>query len=183
MKLSVIIPVYNVSEYLRQCLESVINQTFTDMEIILVNDGSTDNSAEICAEYKQKDPRIIFIQQENAGLAAARQAGLEIAKGEYITFVDSDDWLELNMYERMLCAAEKENVDIVFCNTYRNESKKEKPYMRNGFFTRKEMEEEIFPRLLLDVEPVVELLQKDRFVQIAELFRQSRLYDKRMFVK
>lgn len=148
MKLSVIIPVYNVSEYLRQCLDSVINQTFTDMEIILVNDGSTDNSAEICAEYKQKDSRIIFIEQENAGLAAARQAGLDIANGEYITFVDSDDWLELNMYETMLSAAYEDNVDIVFCNTYRNESKKETPYMRNGLFTRKEMEEEIFPRLL-----------------------------------
>ncbi len=148
MKLSVIVPVYNVSEYLRQCLDSIVNQTHTDMEIILVNDGSTDSSGEICREYLQKDARIIYIEQENAGLAAARQAGLEIACGEYIAFVDSDDYLEPNMYERMLSVALENNVDIVFCNTYRNEDKKETAYLENGLYDRAAMEEKIFPRLL-----------------------------------
>ncbi len=148
MKLSVIIPVYNVSEYLRQCLDSVIYQTFSEMEIILVNDGSTDNSGDICKEYALKDSRVIYLEQKNAGLAAARQTGLEAACGDYIAFVDSDDWLELNMYERMLSVALDNDADIVFCNTYRNESKKEEPYLESGLYNREEIETKIFPRLL-----------------------------------
>ena len=145
---TVIIPVYNVEKYLRQCLDSVINQTLREMEIILVNDGSTDSSLEICKEYRNHDDRIILIDQQNAGLAAARQAGLNIAKGEYIGFVDSDDYLEPDMYEKMFAAAAKTSAEIVFCNVYRNESKKEKAYLPTGFYTRADMEKSIFPRLL-----------------------------------
>ena len=145
---SVIVPVYNVKEYLRQCLDSIINQSLKEMEIILVNDGSTDGSDEICKEYLAIDNRVKLINQKNAGLAAARQAGLDIAKGEYIGFVDSDDWLELSMYQEMYSVAKGNNADIVFCNVYRDESKKEQIYFNPGFYNREEMERVIFPRLL-----------------------------------
>lgn len=148
MKVSIIVPVYNVEQYLRQCLDSVVAQTYTDREIIIVNDGSTDSSLEICKEYVAKYPEIILLEQENAGAAASRQAGLEIASGDYIGFVDSDDWLEPNMYEKMMAAAENTGAEIVFCNVYRNESKKEAPYLEDGFYDRERMEKEIFSRLL-----------------------------------
>lgn len=96
--LSVIIPVYNCKEYLTRCLSSVINQTFKDLEIIIVNDGSTDGSGEICEEFCAKDNRIMYINQENQGVAVARQYAIERARGKYITFVDSDDWIEPEMY-------------------------------------------------------------------------------------
>lgn len=145
---SVIVPVYNVAQYLEQCLDSVVNQTMKELEIILVNDGSTDGSDEICEQYAKQDERVILLHQKNQGLAAARQAGLDVAHGEYIGFVDSDDWLELSMYEEMYDAARNNNADIVFCNVYRNENKKEQIYFAPGLYTRSQMEETIFPRLL-----------------------------------
>ena len=146
--LSVIIPVYNVAQYLEQCVDSVLQQTMQDMEIILVNDGSTDGSDDICRKYAQADPRIVLLHQKNQGLAAARQTGLDAAHGDYIGFVDSDDWLEPDMYQKMYAAATQSGADIVFCNVYRNEDKKEKPYFPSGYYSRAEMEKEIFPRLL-----------------------------------
>lgn len=146
--ISVIIPVYNVEKYLEQCLDSVMNQTMKELEIILVNDGSTDNSGHICDRYAKKDSRIVVIHKENQGLAAARQSGLDVARGEYIGFVDSDDWLELNMYEEMFQVAKKTDSDIVFCNVYRNEDKKEQVYFEPGYYSREQMIETIFPRLL-----------------------------------
>lgn len=113
--ISVIVPVYNVENYLRKCLESIINQTYKNLEIILIDDGSTDNSGKICDEYAAKDNRIKLIHKPNGGLSDARNAGLEIAKGEYIGFVDSDDWLELNAYEIMLGAIFKNDFDIAIC--------------------------------------------------------------------
>ena len=98
-KISVIVPIYNVEKYLEKCLESIINQTFINLEIILINDGSTDFSGSICEKYKNKDNRIILIHKKNEGLSAARNKGLSIATGDYISFVDSDDFLDLNMYE------------------------------------------------------------------------------------
>lgn len=100
-KISVIIPVYNVEKYLAECLTSVVNQTFKDIEIICVNDGSTDNSPMILEEFAQKDSRIKIINQENQGLAAARNTGIEVATGEYITFVDSDDYVSTDLYADM----------------------------------------------------------------------------------
>ena len=95
-KVSIIVPVYNIEKYLAKCLDSLINQTLEDIEIICVNDGSTDNSAEILNEYAQKDCRIKIINQDNAGLSAARNTGINAANGEYIGYVDSDDWIDLN---------------------------------------------------------------------------------------
>ena len=113
---SIIIPVYNVQEYLSECLDSVINQTIKNTEIIVVNDGSTDNSSHILAEYKIKFPELIIINQENRGISETRNQGLNAATGEYIAFVDSDDYIEKCMFERMYNAAKRESADIVICN-------------------------------------------------------------------
>lgn len=99
MKISVIIPVYNVEKYLKRCLDSVVNQTYKNLEIILIDDGSTDKSGNICDEYAAKDKRIIVIHKENGGLSDARNKGLDICTGDYISFIDSDDWIENGFYE------------------------------------------------------------------------------------
>jgi len=108
-KVSVIIPIYNVETILEKCIDSVINQTLTDIEIILVNDGSTDKSAEIAQKYAQQDSRIKLIHQENGGESVARNTGLKIAKGEYISFIDSDDWIDKKMYEELIEQANMHN--------------------------------------------------------------------------
>ena len=122
-KISVIIPVYNVEKYLRECLDSVVNQTMRDIEIICVNDGSTDNSLDILKEYATKDDRIIVINQTNGFVGSARNNGLKIARGEYIQFVDSDDYLELNACETAYKYALLYNVDVVVWG-YKNFPKK-----------------------------------------------------------
>ena len=114
-KISVIVPVYNVEKFIRRCLDSIRNQTLKDLEIILVDDGSTDNSGVICDEYAKLDNRIIVIHKENGGLSSARNRGLDSASGEWIAFVDSDDYLEKNMYETLYKTAIDENVDICVC--------------------------------------------------------------------
>ena len=106
-KISVIVPVYNVEKYLSRCIDSILNQTFTDFELILVDDGSTDNSGEICDMYSQKDSRIIVIHQSNQGVSVARNQGIISAKGGYITFIDSDDWISSRLLERLLLSCEK----------------------------------------------------------------------------
>jgi len=113
MKVSVIIPVYNVEKYLRRCLDSVVNQTYKDVEVILVNDGSPDNSKEICEEYVAKYSNIQLINQKNAGLGAARNTGLQYITGDAVTFVDSDDWLELDAIEYYVASMKKSDADIV----------------------------------------------------------------------
>lgn len=97
-KISVIVPVYNMEKYLVRCLESIVNQTYPDLEIICVNDGSTDSSAKILETYASKDKRIKLITKENGGLSSARNAGINAATGEFITFVDSDDWIQPDTY-------------------------------------------------------------------------------------
>lgn len=116
-KISVIIPVYNVELYIRKCLDSVIFQTYRNLEIIIIDDGSKDNSRTICNEYAEKDSRIFVIHQDNAGLAAARNAGLDRASGEWIAFLDSDDWIEPEMYETLFHLALANNADIASCKT------------------------------------------------------------------
>lgn len=113
--ISVIIPVYKVEDYLEICIKSVIKQTVTDLEIILVDDGSPDQCSKICDLWAHKDSRIKVIHKENGGLSDARNAGLNVAQGKYISFVDSDDWIAPNMYEIMLKALEKEQADICAC--------------------------------------------------------------------
>ena len=114
-KISVIVPVYKVEPYLRKCLDSIVGQTYENLEILLVDDGSPDNCGAICDEYAAKDPRITVIHQENAGLSAARNAALDIARGDYIGFVDSDDWIEPDMYEYLMTNALQDRADIAIC--------------------------------------------------------------------
>lgn len=150
---SIVVPVYNAAPYLKKCLDSVVNQTLKNVEIIFIDDGSTDGSSEICLEYAAKDNRIIYYKKENEGLAAARQDGIERANGEYVGFVDSDDWLELNMYERMYTEAIKENADVVFCNCYLDENQKNPYYLKPGVYDRERIEKEIIPRSLAGLTP------------------------------
>ncbi|MFG6149944.1 glycosyltransferase family 2 protein [Halobacillus sp. B23F22_1] len=112
--ISIIVPVYNVEPYLRRCLDSILEQTFTDIEVIVVNDGSTDGSGEICDEFAEKDKRIRVIHKKNGGLSSARNAGLDIVKGEYIGFVDSDDYIDINMYKKLyeLCIYTRSEISI-----------------------------------------------------------------------
>ena len=117
-KLSISIPIYNVENYLVQCLESVINQTLIDIEIILVDDGSTDSCGYICDEYAKKDSRIIVIHKENGGLASARQAALNIARGTYFCACDADDWVEKDMYQLLYNEAIRTDADIVMCDYF-----------------------------------------------------------------
>lgn len=113
--ISIIVPVYNVEQYLDDCLISIINQTYKNLEIILIDDGSTDKSGKICDEYAKKDSRIIVIHKENGGVSSARNAGLRIAKGAYIGFVDPDDWIAEDMYEVLYSNAKKYDADVSVC--------------------------------------------------------------------
>lgn len=115
MRLSIIIPIYNVADWLPDTLESVLDQTFRDFELILVDDGATDGSGEICDSYAARDARVRVIHQKNAGVSAARNTGVAAARGEYIGFTDSDDIIEKDMYAVMMSLAEKHNADVVQC--------------------------------------------------------------------
>ena len=114
-KISVIVPVYNCEKYLRQCIDSIVNQTYSKLEIILIDDGSIDSSGKICDQYSLSDTRIKVVHQENQGVSAARNAGLEQANGEFITFVDADDNLELDMYELLVGMMQDYDADICHC--------------------------------------------------------------------
>ena len=118
-KISIIVPVYNVEEYIHRCIDSILAQTFTDFELILVNDGSHDQCGKICDEYAENDSRIKVIHKKNGGLSDARNAGLEIAQGEYIGFVDSDDYIEHDMYEKLIEACKEYNSKLAMCGRYK----------------------------------------------------------------
>lgn len=129
--ISVIVPVYNVQEYLDVCLKSIVEQTYENLEIIIINDGSTDTSKEICYKYQRIDPRIVIINQKNSGLSAARNVGFKAAKGEYISFIDSDDFIYPDMYEIMMKYMEDLQADIVECQYETVHKDKELP-IQNG---------------------------------------------------
>ena len=112
MKISVIVPVYNVEKYLTKCVDSIMNQTYKDLEIILVDDGSTDNSGKICDEYVKKDKRFKVIHKKNGGLSDARNVGIKNSTGEYLSFIDSDDYIDNDMIECLYNACIKNNADI-----------------------------------------------------------------------
>ena len=114
-ELSIIVPIYNMGKYLEKCVSSILEQTFTDFELILVNDGSTDRSEEICRIFRQKDHRVKMINKENAGVSAARNTGIRQAKGNYLGFVDGDDWVEADMFEQLVSACKEYESDISAC--------------------------------------------------------------------
>lgn len=116
IKVSVIVPIYNTEKFLKKCIDSIVNQTLEEIEIILINDGSTDNSHNICEEYSKKYPqKIRYINNKNIGCSASRNLGMSLAQGEYIAFVDSDDYIDKEMYQEMYEKARKEDLDIVVC--------------------------------------------------------------------
>lgn len=124
IKVSVIVPVYNVEEYLQECLDSLVSQTLDEIEIICVNDGSTDNSLTLLNEYASKYPKIKVINRENGGLSAARNTGMKEAKGKYIGFVDSDDWVDYDFFEKLFMSAENNNASIAACGIVRTKGRK-----------------------------------------------------------
>ncbi|MBQ8886915.1 MAG: glycosyltransferase [Candidatus Gastranaerophilales bacterium] len=159
-EISVIIPVYNVENYLEQCLDSVINQTFKDIEIICVNDGSTDNSRKILEEYKNKDSRIIIVDKENGGLSSARNSGMNVATSNFLSFIDSDDWVELTMLEKLYKNITSLNTDISICAVHQFDETTQKmddsvPYFTlelfNNSFDNKIFSYEDTKSILMDV--------------------------------
>lgn len=115
---SIVVPIYGVEKYIRKCIDSIITQTYSNIEIILVDDGSKDNCSTICDEYARRDSRIKVIHKKNGGLVSARKAGVEAAHGKYIEFVDGDDWISDKIVEKLVSSAEKTNADIVMCSYY-----------------------------------------------------------------
>lgn len=151
--ISVIVPVYKIEEYLRQCLESLSAQTLDDMEIIIVDDGSPDGCPEICDEYAAKDARMKVVHKQNGGLLSARKAGFAASKGDYIGFVDGDDWVEpdtfLNMY-KAVCEHSPDMVLSDFLCDYGDCIEPSDQCFEEEFYDRARLESEIFPKMLFD---------------------------------
>lgn len=170
--ISIIVPIYKVEKFLPKCIESLLNQTYRDIQIILVDDGSPDNSGEICDRYSAKDSRIKVIHQANRGVSAARNAGLDIAEGDYIGFCDPDDFVAPEMYKKMIEAMEREKVDLVVCGydyydeQYRKDGSRHYHVKDNETLTK----EEIYSRLS-DMPPTI------RHGVVNKLFRKTLLTD------
>lgn len=149
--ISIIVPIYNVEKYINRCVDSIINQTYKNLEIILVDDGSPDNCPKICDDYENKDSRVSVIHKSNGGLMSARQAGLRAANGDYVGFVDGDDWIEPDMYEKLALSAEKYHSDLVFCEflyAFPDKDVKSGQNPPKEYFTKQDLEKEIYPTML-----------------------------------
>lgn len=178
-KVSVIIPVYNVEKYLEKCLESIVGQTLRDIEIICVNDGATDNSPVILEKYAKNDPRIKIVNKLNGGLPSARNAGLEVATGEFIGFIDSDDWIDLDFYEKLYDAANKNQAEIAATGIIRKNEKKHKIRLK---FTETKVYETFEDKVnVLDAlrSPSVwnKIYKRDFLNRIALKFQNVRYYE------
>lgn len=152
LKISVIVPVYNSEKYLARCVDSILNQTYTDIELILVEDGSPDNCPTICDNYAAADNRVRVIHKQNGGVSTARNAGLDVATGDYIAFVDSDDYIEPDMYEKMMNKVKEYNCDIVLCDClkeYEDYSEIYSHNVRQGYYNNDQLKSEYYPHLLI----------------------------------
>jgi len=150
--ISVIVPVYNSEKYIARCIDSILAQSYKDIELILVNDGSSDASPEICDSYAARDFRVHVIHKENGGVSSARNAGLEIAAGDYIAFVDSDDYIDSEMYQSMIDTARKYDCDVIMCDCVKEYPHAEAPYthpIRPGFYSKEQLYSEYYPHLLM----------------------------------
>lgn len=150
--ISVIVPVYKVEHYLDECVQSILDQTYADLEVILVDDGSPDRSGAMCDSWAERDSRVRVIHKANGGVCSARNAGLDAARGDFITFVDSDDWLDPGMYAAMMEKAQKFECDVVLCDCVKEHPVKPSLYthpIRPGFYDRTALETEYFPHLLM----------------------------------
>lgn len=151
-KLSVVIPVYNAEEYLKQCIDSVLGQTFSDFELILVDDGSEDGSGGICDSYKKADPRVSVVHTKNQGVVTARRTGVNLARGEYIACVDSDDWLDLDFYHSLFELSDESDADILICShIVRGEKYVETTAFAPGYYDKKAMEDAVYPQMMYDL--------------------------------
>lgn len=151
MKLSIIIPVYNVGKYITKCLDSIVCQLTEEVEVVIVDDGSTDNCPEICDNYSKQYNNIRIVHKQNGGLVSARKAGLEVSIGEYVMCVDGDDWLESNAITLLLGELNKKNVDVItFMSQYaRGETKAVMLFnYRFGYYTKTDLQKEIYPSLI-----------------------------------
>lgn len=167
--ITVVVPIYNVEKYLKKCVDSIIKQTYNNIEIILVNDGSTDNSLKICNELLDKDKRIIVISQENGGLSEARNTGIKNAKGEYICFIDSDDFVDYNYIKILLNAIKKHDADISVCDFYYIDEENKK-------WIRKEKKEKVYT----NIEAMQDIFSCN---QETEVMTWNKLYKTSLFTK
>lgn len=172
IKVSIVIPVYNMEKYLQRCMESVLAQTLKEIEIILVDDGGSDCSVQMCDEYSEKYSNIVVLHKENGGLTSAWKAGSRLAKGAYIGYVDSDDFIEADMYERLYTAAKREVADIACCglkHIYENDSKRmwtEQMEFPQDVFDVDELKEQVFPVLINDGSFMGRHLQPNRVTKL-----------------
>ena len=151
MLFSVIVSIYNIQQFLTQCIESILNQSFKDFELILIDDGSTDNSGKICDEYALKDSRIKVIHKENEGQTSARLLGSQCSVGKYIVVIDGDDWIDLQYLENFKEAIDKTNADIICCGMLLINATKKKIYPYNltvGYYNKENIKKTIFPNLI-----------------------------------
>lgn len=152
---SIVIPVYNAENYLRECLDSVLVQTYREMEIILVDDGSVDASPDICDEYVKKDNRVYVIHKNNEGAPKARKVGCELSKGEYLTFIDADDWLEQDMIEKLYRAVTQQDVQVAMCGRFEENGGRSRPVKQGiaaGTYSGSRLAKEVFPRMMVNQE-------------------------------
>ena len=178
-RVSIIVPIYNVERYLDRCMQSLLHQTLHDIEIILVDDGSPDQCPRMCEEYAQQDSRIKVIHKENGGLGFARNAGLEIATGEYVAFCDSDDFVEENMYEKLYEEAISSDADVVFSNFF-TESKRGKWIASQEVKERTKWKGKEIEEFMLDMVASAPYVKQERKYQMSvwhSIYRKSILED------
>lgn len=173
--ISVIVPVYNVEEYLIECIESIKNQTYKNIEILLVDDGSKDTSGKICDDYLKKDDRIIVIHKENGGLSDARNIGIKNSKGKYLIFVDSDDTIDKDMCEVLYENIKKEKSDIAICELYSEKKLENIKKLEIKNLSSKEAIKEMLCQKLFDTSAGGKLFRKELFNEI--LFPKGKLYE------
>ena len=164
--ISVIIPVYNVEEYLEKCIDSIINQTYKNLEIILVDDGSTDNSGKLCDLLAKKDSRIVVYHKENGGLSSARNFGIDKANGEFIGFIDSDDYIDNDMYETLHNLIKKDKSDVSMCGLY------------NIYANRKDSQVKEVKKYLMNAEEAIQMVLDSKITSVTAV---NKLYRKEIF--
>lgn len=184
-KISVIVPIFNTESLLEKCVNSIIEQTYNNIEIILVNDGSTDNSPEICENFKKLDNRVIVIHKKNGGRSDARNAGMEVSTGEYLMFIDSDDWIETDMVEELLKMAVSNQAEVVLSaisneNDF-NQSVQYFPWKDDQKFEKNEIINRFLPHLVSRISPSGKIIQSISGSVCRCLYSSSLLFDNNIF--
>ena len=155
MRFSIIVPIYNIEKYVVKCIDSILSQTYDDFELILVDDGSTDNSGKICDEYSQKDKRIKVIHKENGGIVSARKSGVIVASGDYVVPVDGDDWISPKLLERANSTLQNNDDIEIFCYDYylafENRNEERHNWLKSGKYDKSKLENEVYPNLLRNI--------------------------------